>query len=104
MTLFDTDTRDEVNFTIEEEVSDIVVSWPSLIIISDFKILVIKYSNRGNKNEVTRTRVKSKIPNRLIAGLSVRNNFVLAAYDVKDKCHLFKLSGKITINQGYSKG
>jgi len=92
VTLFDTDTRDEVNFTIEEEVSDIVVSWPSLIIISDFKILVIKYSNKGNKNEVTRTRVKSKIPHRLIAGLSVRNNFVLAAYDVKDKCHLFKLS------------
>lgn len=94
VTLLNSETRDEVVVTIEEEVRDIVVSWPYLLIISDFKIFVIKYSNSGNKNEneALRTRMKAKLPHKLVPGLSVRNNVVLAVYDVRDKCHIFIMS------------
>ena len=83
LVLLDIETGEEV-VTSTDNIQDIIVTWPHAVIISDYAISVIDYSNLNNNNAIKRYSSNQK----LVSG--AKNEYILAVLDITNAIHLFK--------------
>ena len=99
LTIVDTETGSDetggdITVRTDDNIIDLTVSWPNVVIISNFTLSVIKTCNESNNNGV-RLKMKAKLSQQLI---SVKHNQVVVAVLARiNTIYLFTWRGKIEI-------